>query len=605
MEQTVRVLLMPAVALYIYYKLRDKKPTYDPVTVAHYCGMAVGIFLLSRLANAVLRELYSAGMDRESLKFNLLTAAIAVALPWVLWRLQGRVKMSVNAAGEGMRVKRKEHRRLRFALCSVLFLLAAVIWVAGDWYGENIGVSFDALFFTMVKGADDYGAGAVPSVWEVVGPAWKWLAAFALAALALWKGGNIYLTIRRRNGRARTVELFRTGRTAAIIASAVLLVFAVERASQTLGLPEYIRARAGRSTIYEEYYVNPAETEITAESKPKNLLYIYLESMETTYASRDAGGVQPVNYIPHLTELARDNLYFSQTEALGGFHSVSGTGWTMGAMVATTSGVPFAFPIDGNSMNDATGYASGLTCLGDILQEKGYVQAFLCGSDGNYAGRAGYLQEHGGYKIYDLKEAYRTERIPGDYYVWWGFEDEILYEIAKEELLKLEQNDEPFNFTMLTVDTHFADGYICELCTDEYEEKAANVVACADRQVSDFLHWCSQQDFYDDTVIVVTGDHPRMDTSLVDGVEYDDRTIYNCFIHADAEPVLAEHSRVFTAMDIFPTVLRAMGFSIQGDRLGLGTDLFSGTPTLAEEMGYDLFKAELQKKSYYYVPHFA
>jgi phosphoglycerol transferase len=47
-----------------------------------------------------------------------------------------------------------------------------------------------------------------------------------------------------------------------------------------------------------------------------------------------------------------------------------------------------------------------------------------------------------------------------------------------------------------------------------------------------------------------------------------------------------------------------MGFSVDGERLGLGTNLFSGKKTLAEEMGYESFDAELSKFSDFYAAHF-
>ena len=58
-------------------------------------------------------------------------------------------------------------------------------------------------------------------------------------------------------------------------------------------------------------------------------------------------------------------------------------------------------------------------------------------------------------------------------------------------------------------------------------------------------------------------------------------------------------------MDLFPTTLAAMGYRIEGDRLGLGTNLFSGRKTLAEEMGYETLNTEVQKYSRYFVTHFA
>lgn len=165
--------------------------------------------------------------------------------------------------------------------------------------------------------------------------------------------------------------------------------------------------------------------------------------------------------------------------------------------------------------------------------------------------------------------------------------------------------DQPFNFTMLTVDTHHVDGYVCDICDDRWGNRLANVVNCADRQLAEFIAWCQEQDFYEDTAIVITGDHPRMDTTLVSEVEYDDRVIYNCFINAATEPKGAVSERVFTSFDIFPTTLAAMGFTIEGDRLGLGVNMFSDKETLAEQMGYLTLQDEITKFSYYYIREFS
>ena len=43
-----------------------------------------------------------------------------------------------------------------------------------------------------------------------------------------------------------------------------------------------------------------------------------------------------------------------------------------------------------------------------------------------------------------------------------------------------------------------------------------------------------------------------------------------------------------------------MGCIIEGDRLGLGTNLFSDRLTLMEEMGQDVFKEEVSRFSEYY-----
>ena len=57
-------------------------------------------------------------------------------------------------------------------------------------------------------------------------------------------------------------------------------------------------------------------------------------------------------------------------------------------------------------------------------------------------------------------------------------------------------------------------------------------------------------------------------------------------------------------MDMFPTILSAMGYTIEGDRLALGTDLFSGRETLAEEMGLDALNRELKRSGRYFIANF-
>ena len=327
--------------------------------------------------------------------------------------------------------------------------------------------------------------------------------------------------------------------------------------------------------------------------------------METTYASKEVGGAQRKNnYIPNLTRLADEYVSFSDKDLLGGFHSVTGTTWTMGALFATTTGLPFEFP-GLNSMNNFEEFAAGTVALGDILSAKGYRQEFLCGSDADFAGRKTYFQQHGNHEIFDLFTAREKGYIPPDYKVWWGFEDEVLYRIAKDELLRLSAGEEPFNLTLLTVDTHYPGGYVCGLCEDEYPETAANVVACADRQIDEFIKWCREQDFYEDTVIVILGDHPRMDADLVENVDFYDRTVYNCFINAEHTEGANLKNREFTALDMFPTILSAMGFEIENDCLGMGVNLFSNQETLCERMGFEALDKEFSKYSEYYIQRFA
>ena len=158
---------------------------------------------------------------------------------------------------------------------------------------------------------------------------------------------------------------------------------------------------------------------------------------------------------------------------------------------------------------------------------------------------------------------------------------------------------------MLTVDTHHVDGYKCDYCGEEYSENYENVISCSSKQVYAFVEWIKQQDFYENTTVVICGDHKSMDAGYFDrnvDCEYE-RHMYNCFINSSVSCDDTKN-REFSTMDIFPTTLAAMGCRIEGDRLGLGVNLFSDEQTLCEKYGTQWLNEELSKSSAYYMPKF-
>lgn len=365
------------------------------------------------------------------------------------------------------------------------------------------------------------------------------------------------------------------------------------------------------SSLIEKEYVDPSDTYLEFPQNKRNLIYIYLESGESSLQDVDNGGLFSVNYIPEMTELANDNISFSHSDNIEGAVVAPACGWTMSGMVAETSGLPLKLykydkDID-NSMDRYQSFLPGATSLGDILKDAGYSNYFMCGSDVTFGGRRSYLTQHGDYTLYDYYTALDDGIIPEGYYVWWGFEDSKLYDYAKIKLNEIASSGEPFNFTMLTVDTHANDGYICDQCENEYSERYGNVWRCASKQVYEFVEWIKQQSFYDNTTIVICGDHDSMTASFFGKYacnQYDgdiNRKVYNAFINSAINcDYKMEKNRKFTTLDMFPTVLASLGVKIDGDRLGLGTNLFSGMDTLAEKYGYTVLFDELGKKSPYY-----
>ena len=369
-----------------------------------------------------------------------------------------------------------------------------------------------------------------------------------------------------------------------------LVLFIVE-----LEVGRWVTASVTDSLFIEGFYVNPYDVELKFPKQKRNLIYIFLESMETTYMEAGISEKIIENYIPELSQLAEDNISF------GGGLTYTGSTWTAAAMMAQTSGTILKVPIFAENYGGDDEFIPGIVSIGEILEDQGYTQKLLVGSDADFAERDSYFTEHGNYEIIDIKALKEQGRLDEDYKVWWGFEDQKLFEYAKEELTELGESGEPFNFTMLTADTHFPDGYVCPLCEETYEEQYANVLQCSSKQVYAFIEWIKEQPFYKNTTIVISGDHKTMDPAFLEDIDENyTRAVYNCIINPAILPSSPSKERQFATIDMFPTTLAAMGVRIEGERLGLGTNLFSNMETLTEMFGYERLDAELQKRSEFY-----
>lgn len=366
-----------------------------------------------------------------------------------------------------------------------------------------------------------------------------------------------------------------------------------------LNVPNWFKDNfSSRSNFYETYYSDPSQVKLTFPDKKRNLVLIFVESFESTYSEKDGE-----NLIPETTAAARiKGVNFSDADRLGGAEQVAGTSWTQAGLVAQTCGIPLRLPIDPAHYRMYTYFLPKAHCLYDVLKDNGYAEKFMIGTKSSFAGMDIFFKSHGDLKIEDY--TYFTGKGGK---VWdiasfkWGLKDSETYSLAKKELSELGKSDTPFAFGMMTMDTHFATGYFDDtVCKQKYprEDIYKNVISCADKQLSDFLAWLESQPFYKNTTVVVVGDHLAMN-DVVFGKDKR-RRVFNLFLNAQAKPVKTTN-RKFTTMDIYPTILAAMGVEIAGDRLGLGTSLFSGKPTVLEQIGdTEKFNGDIMKRSAVY-----
>ena len=482
-------------------------------------------------------------------------------------------------------------------LMIIISVLGFILYNLGNWVLDTWGLlSIDEIIFHLKVPLDGTNSDVVLDGINACVP---------LAVLVLFLSIFLIIGLRNKHGKCM-IALF----LVAVIACGSAGRAAYEVYDE-LDVKEYLVSQKKESHFIEQNYVDPRTTKITFPDKKRNLIYIYLESMESTFASKGDGGGLDFNCIPELTTLAEENTNFSNSDKLGGGYPAYGGTWTMAGIFSQTSGIPIKNSEQTDDVNatlaEQSSFSSQARNLEDILADEGYNQCFMIGSDATFGGRRAYFESHGKgqTEICDYNTAKENGQIPEDYYVWWGYEDQKLFANAQEKLTELSSKDEPFNFTMLTVDTHFEDGYVCEQCQNEFgDNQYANVMACSSRQVDAFVKWIQQQPFYENTTIVISGDHLTMDSDFCNDVSEDyERSVYNVFINLPEgldTSFEKTHNREFATLDMFPTTLAAMGVTIEGDRLALGVNLFSDEQTLTEQYGRKGLDKELMKKSKFY-----
>ena len=353
------------------------------------------------------------------------------------------------------------------------------------------------------------------------------------------------------------------------------VMFGVEK----LSLQKLIAAYTDSSTYIEDNFADPNTVNMKFPETKRNLIHIYLESMENSYFSKELGGYMDKNLMPDLEKLSKEGYNFSDRPEgqFGGNGHSTGGNWSIASMVNMASGMPMKVPADRNQYGTENNFLPGATTIGD-------------------------------YKIMDATYARDNGLIPPDYHVWWGYEDDKLYEFAKDELTRLANEDKPFYFVMETADTHFPDGYLSKNAETPFDKQYANVIFYSQAQAVKFIRWIQEQPFYDNTTIVINGDHMSMDQNFFK--DFDSsyrRTCFNLVLNPSTDCTSAKadrfNNREWATFDMFPTMLASIGVDIPGDKLGIGTNLFSETPTLFERDGTDFVNEELEKRSNFYNTH--
>ncbi len=316
----------------------------------------------------------------------------------------------------------------------------------------------------------------------------------------------------------------------------------------------------------------------TSADRPKNLLVVYLESMESTYSEPVFG-----------TAFADLNTLSGEGLRINGVTQIQDTAWTMAGLVASQCGVPLLSYglIMKNRMKNIETFLPNADCLATQLADRGYQTRFYGGASLNFAGKGKFLSSHGYQKSIGLDEISPEKR--GDVGEW-GLYDDRLFELAMDELQALSDADAPYLLSILTLGAHFPKGYPAPICYELFEDAAQMdstllSVACTGRLTLNFLRTAESRGYLENTVVVLLSDHLSQKNAQTERLNSYDRENFLLVLGPEIEP--GAITKPSAMIDIYPTLLSSIGLSTETDKAGLGVSLLGPEPTLLQTNGLD------------------
>ncbi len=375
-------------------------------------------------------------------------------------------------------------------------------------------------------------------------------------------------------------------------------VHSLLRFDHRIHLWDYIN-RGDSSFFSDNYYKLDIKN---AESKNKNLIVIFLESIEDGYTDEHVYGK---NLIPELEALKKDGISFKN------YQKTVGAQYTLDALCAQLLGVPIIqMPFDIHNGNFSfSAMLKGTPSVFNLLQNLSYETTAFCGTAQNFTQQDKFLEVHGfdafwGKEYWEKNGWPQNETNKGN----WGYNDEFLYERLKDYLKTKSKNDK-FAVLFETIDTHMPNGYTP--AHEKHFNDGRDSVMRLSRLTGNFIAWAKEQPWYKNTTIVLVGDHPWQD--FKDGsltqfsLKSTNRDIFNVILNSDIKP--KREVFAWSNMDMAPTILHAMGIQFKSrdlklgtskNQIGVGVSLLSEEKTLLEKYGVQFFNTEMNKTNQFY-----
>lgn len=310
----------------------------------------------------------------------------------------------------------------------------------------------------------------------------------------------------------------------------------------------------------ENYITNNEIKILNPNSKHKNLILIYLESLDQSYLTNI--NIKP--YTKDLVKMAKSGEFYDNIKQISGI-----MGTTAGIISSQCGSKYLSYFIFDNPYGKINKHQK-LTCLPDVLNKARYTQIFLGGADKKLFNKGNYLLSH----KYDIVEDEHSliKKNPNLKPLNWGVSDYDLFKIAKTKYLQLSKKNEPFNITLLTTSTHNPSGIRDERCKNSSKNNLINGVECTNDLLDDFVSFLKKQPNYKDTLIVILPDHIQYYYCSLSGViKEEEKKLYVILLNSDK---IENMNTEITYLDLPEIIINRLNIKSNANFLGnQGDDL--------------------------------
>ncbi|MER2191128.1 MAG: LTA synthase family protein [Solibacillus sp.] len=340
------------------------------------------------------------------------------------------------------------------------------------------------------------------------------------------------------------------------------------------------RALADGSELVEvSNYVRANQAEPSAEMfgkyEGRNVIAISLESLQSFVINNEMNGEVVTPFLNSLTK-DKDTYYFSDFYHQTGLGKTSDSEFIFeNSLYGLGRGAVF-FTHGGNTYNS----------FAERLGENGYFTNVMHANNKSFWNRDMIYDSFNIQKFYDVESYTVTEETS----VNWGLKDVPFFEQSAAHMKEMPQ---PFYSRLITLTNHFP-FYLDpeDMLIPEYDSNSGTLnryfqtVRYLDESVKEFFDDLKEQGVYDNSIIVMYGDHygisENHNKAMATYLEKDEITPYDTallqsvplFIHIPGSNDGQEIAEASGQLDLRPTLLHLLGIDTTKD-MQLGSDLFS------------------------------